>query len=105
MIYFIACPEANAIKIGIVAGGDYHLFKRLSTLQSGCPLKLEVVAVQDGHIEEERELIARFAEHRVHGEWFRFADEIREHISGLEKPAKPSTRPYTCRTRLPRWAA
>lgn len=86
MIYFVACPQANAVKIGAMWGGNpYH---RLMTLQVGCPFDLELLAVCDGGDKAEAALHDRFAEHRIRGEWFRLTDELRAHIAQFSKPER-----------------
>jgi hypothetical protein len=105
MIYFVTCPEANAVKIGITSGTPYRLLSRVSTMQTGCPLRLELAAVQDGYLEEEKVLLARFADDRIHGEWFRLTEELQTYIDAQDTPPIVERRPYTLRTRSPRWAA
>ena len=90
MIYFIACPDAHAIKIGITGNSAYY--KRLSMLQGACPLRLELLGVQDGYIPEERDLHRRFQGGHIHGEWFRPIPELRAHIETLQQ-IDPPTRP------------
>jgi hypothetical protein len=90
MIYFIACPQANAVKIGITDNHPTSIFKRLSVMQSSCPLELELLAVDpSGHRAEELELHTRFAPHRIRGEWFRTTEELRSHIARFSRPEKP----------------
>jgi hypothetical protein len=101
MIYFVACREADAVKIGICSA---RVHKRVSMLQVGCPLRLELMGVQDGYTEEERELLKRFAAHRIHGEWFRLTDEIREYAATLSMPAPP-VRPARSEKLVRQWCA
>lgn len=52
--------------------------RRIATLQTGSPVPLYVVAIRPGTRADERAAHARFAPHRVHGEWFRVSiDEAR----------------------------
>jgi hypothetical protein len=97
VIYFVACPEANAVKIGICWDNLNQLYSRLSTLQTSCPLRLNLLAVErDGHREEEAVLHGRFAHLRIHGEWFRLADELLEFVSSLQPPPeKPTSRSHS----------
>lgn len=64
-IYFIG-GEAGPIKIGIA----YDPSKRLTTLQNMSPEKLAILATAPGTLKDERIYHVRFAEHRLHGEWF-----------------------------------
>lgn len=105
MIYFIACPEANAVKIGVTGDWPTKIYNRLSVTQTHCPLRVEIMATQPGGYEEEGELLTRFAKDRIQGEWFRLTDELRDHIGQFPKPAAPQKRPYVLRSRQPRWAA
>jgi len=100
MIYFVACREANAVKIGATGDTGSDLHKRFSMIQGSCPLRLELLGVQDGYKIEERRLHAHFSSALIHGEWFRFTDEIRAHCATLlpvpERPApkRHANRPY-----------
>jgi hypothetical protein len=89
VIYFITCPEANAVKIGVTYGVLGRAFTRLGTMQSGCPLKLELAVVIDGDSADERAFHQQFADARIHGEWFRLTDELRDFISRYDPPVKP----------------
>jgi hypothetical protein len=99
VIYFIRCPDAGAIKIGTAYGILARAFARLSTMQSGCPLDLELVAVIDGGGREEAELHQRFAALRIRGEWFRYEGDLKAHVEQFPRPVKPYG------TRLPKAVA
>lgn len=88
MIYFVLCREASAVKIGHTQtrGIAHILHKRVSMLQSGCPLRLELICVREGCLEEEREIHARFAGSQIHGEWFRLTGELQKYMDGCEVP-------------------
>jgi hypothetical protein len=94
VIYFIACPEANAVKIGTTAQ-SYHasaesaLFARLVQAQVNCPLKLEAMAMCDGGKPEEAELHLRFANLRIRGEWFTLTDDLKAFIAQFPTPVRP----------------
>lgn len=90
MIYFIACPAANAVKIGVTGERPCDVHKRVSMLQTGCPLRLNLVGTQDGSYPEEQALFERFAPGRIHGEWFQLTEELGAHIATLSIPAEPS---------------
>lgn len=81
-VYFIGCEQA--IKIGVAKCVN----KRFATLQTHSPSKLEVLAVIEGGRKEEREYHARFAAHRLHGEWFAPHPDILAEITRLTTPAQ-----------------
>jgi hypothetical protein len=103
MIYFIACPDAGAVKIGVTEDRIICVYKRLTIMQTGCPLRLELVGTEDGHKAEEAVLHARFAPARIHGEWYRLTDELRAYVAQLTVPDKPS-RPARSEKLVRKWS-
>jgi hypothetical protein len=98
VIYFIACPAAGAVKIGMCRDNPFYLYTRLCDLQCANPHRLELVGAQDGGIAEEKALHARFASGRIRGEWFKLTPDVSEHIATLTIPEKPfATRKATTR--------
>lgn len=85
MIYFIACPVANAVKIGVTHNPPYH---RLMSMQAGCPFELQLIGVTEGCYQDEAALHKRFAALRVRGEWFLLTDELRSHIAQFPPPVR-----------------
>ncbi len=79
MIYFVACVEVNAVKIGY----STSVQMRTDTLQTGCPLALELLTVIPGHFNLERALHYEFAELRIRGEWFRLEGPLRALVRKL----------------------
>jgi hypothetical protein len=75
-VYFFNCQGANAIKIG----RSDDPTARLAACQTGCPLPLTLLGSIPGRLSTERELHARFASLRIHGEWFRAETELVEFI-------------------------
>ncbi|RKD69002.1 GIY-YIG nuclease family protein [Rhizobium sp. WW_1] len=65
-VYFLAADDASLIKIGSTENVD----RRISALRRGSPVPVSLIGVIDGGAKKELELHERFAEHRVHGEWF-----------------------------------
>lgn len=70
VIYFIADQREIGVKIGFTR----NLNERLRVLQNYSPLPLLVQHFYPGTIKDEFELHKRFADYRVHGEWFRDRD-------------------------------
>lgn len=66
-IYFIQSGDGGPIKIGIAVDVE----ERREGLQCGNPVRLHIVGVVVGDWHLEQSLQARFAEGRIHGEWFR----------------------------------
>lgn len=65
-VYVIQARGRAAVKIGYAK----DIAKRLRQLQTGSPAKLKLIAVIPGDRDVERGLHDRFADHRLHGEWF-----------------------------------
>lgn len=79
-VYFIRSEKTHAIKIGFTAG---KIEDRLSALQTAHPHKLKVLATSRGNREYEKALHARFAKHRLEGEWFEPHPDLVAFISVL----------------------
>lgn len=67
LVYFIQAAESGRVKIGIAA----NPVRRLAELQTGSPEPLRILGVIPGGARLESQLHARFADDRLHGEWFR----------------------------------
>jgi len=67
-VYFIRSEKNHEIKIGFTAG---QVEKRLSSLQTAHPYKLQLWATIPGTTEYEKSLHERFASIRLEGEWFK----------------------------------
>lgn len=77
-VYFIqAASRSGPIKIGVaVSPAD-----RLAKIQRMSPVLLDIIAeIRGGGQPEEARLHARFASHRLHGEWFSPAPELLAYI-------------------------
>lgn len=77
-IYFVG-PEGGPIKIGFAS----RLHMRLKDLRSANALPLVVHASVQGPPRLERQYHKRFAEHRLHGEWFDPHPDILAEIARL----------------------
>lgn len=76
MIYFAQPPGGGPIKIGYTADAA-RLNARLAVLRSSCPFPVRITrTIAHGTRTDERALHQRFAQHRMHGEWFYPADEV-----------------------------
>jgi hypothetical protein len=78
-VYFIACLNADAIKIGMARDVD----RRLRALQGACPYLLQIMAVTPGARETEFAYHKRFAGLHLHGEWFQYSSPIQDEIERL----------------------
>jgi hypothetical protein len=65
-VYFIGSVHTDLVKIGFSDNPE----SRLTGLQTGCPVPLEILAKLRGRQSMERALHAAFADERRHGEWF-----------------------------------
>lgn len=78
-IYFIEAVGLGLVKIG----KSKALRGRIQQLKARTPCELRVLKVLPGRTAEEAHLHKLFAEHRVHGEWFRL-EPIRVRIEQLD---------------------
>lgn len=78
-VYFIRSGETGPIKIGI----SRDVARRKGELEREEKEKLTVLATVEGTMADERTLHQRFAEHRLHGEWFAPVPELLSHIATL----------------------
>lgn len=78
LVYFIGCQQ-HSVKIGFTTQLDI----RLAALQNSSPVPLAVLAIVEAAPSLEREYHARFAAHRLHGEWFEPHPDILAEIERL----------------------
>jgi hypothetical protein len=76
MIYLIKSEKTNTCKIGYASNPE----NRLAQLQTGNPFALELVAVIEGDIPEEKRIHQMFKSYRLKGEWFEYSVEIKEYF-------------------------
>lgn len=92
-VYFLFVGDR--VKIGY----SRKPFHRISDLMVGLPTSPRMVLIFRGRPRDEKELHARFAAHRVNGEWFRAAASIQREImrfsafESLEMALRTSTEP------------
>lgn len=77
-VYFLQGVETKRIKIGV----SFNVPNRMAQLVSSEPLELLGV-IKGGGEKLERELHKKFAEQRVHGEWFKPSQELFEYIENF----------------------
>ena len=77
-VYFIQTATGQ-IKIGKAC----DVKARLKGLQTSHPVRLELLATTEGGKEQERRYHKRFADHRLHGEWFEPHPDILAEIERL----------------------
>lgn len=77
---YIIGGTSGPVKIGYTT----DLSKRFAAIQAHSPIKLSVLASVDGRGSELETIYHhRFAEHRLHGEWFERCPEIEAEIERL----------------------
>lgn len=77
----VAGMESAPIKIGFTT----DLATRLTMLQTGSPLPLEVVAVDQGTRGNERFLHRALKSYRTHGEWFTRSDLVMSLVGAMKQ--------------------
>ena len=79
MIYFI--QHTNFIKIGYTK----EIHKRLGQLQVSCPVKLKVLGLIKGDLEDEAYYHSFFNHLHSHGEWFHTSKDILNFIESQDR--------------------
>lgn len=80
-VYFVQMATGGPIKIGRAK----RLRLRVITIQSCCPHTLRVLhVVESGSRAMEKSIHERFYRFRLHGEWFKAADELVRFIADLK---------------------
>lgn len=92
-VYFVAPVGGGLVKIGWTSG---YIGDRIAALQTGSPVRLELLLAFPAPRDAEPQLHDRFARLREHGEWFRPTEELHGFITGLRffweqrQPKEPS---------------
>lgn len=81
-VYFIGQQSGGLVKIGV----SNDPVARMTTLQVGSPVPLELLVAIVGDIALERTLHAIFSRDRAHGEWFRRSETLTEFVRILRLP-------------------
>ena len=82
LVYFIRSEINHEIKIGFTGG---TVEKRLRSIKTSHPHKLQVLATMPGTFEDEKALHERFAKFRLQGEWFKSHPDLLAFISVILK--------------------
>ncbi len=82
VVYFVLCHHYAVVKIGFAS--KKRLPNRISQLQTGSWMPLELIACMNGTQKEERTIHKRFAELRIRGEWFRYQEPLISFIESIK---------------------
>ena len=89
-IYFIQVGDDGPIKVGFSESPK----ARIAQLQSAHPYKLQLLALQNGDLDEEKQLHQLFACDHLQGEWYRPSPALLGHVANLiANPQKIEDRP------------
>lgn len=78
-MYFVLHTPKKSVKIGYSA----EPVKRIGSLQTASPVRLRLLGVCPGGMQDEAELHTRFAHLHLRGEWFRYTPELEEALKEL----------------------
>ncbi|MGH6952378.1 MAG: GIY-YIG nuclease family protein [Vitreimonas sp.] len=90
-IYFILALSVSLVKIGIARDPTV----RLSHMQTGCPIDLELIGAietENGERDEEQVRV-RFLHLQQRGEWFRYDDELKAFVAEFAAATRKKTSP------------
>lgn len=76
VVYFIKCE--NFVKIGYATDAN----KRLLSMRTGNPFKLELLKTIDGDFSLEKNLHWRFSEYHHQFEWFKYEGKLKDWLEG-----------------------
>jgi len=88
-VYFIISEKNQEIKIGFTAG---PVEKRLRSLQTAHPYRLNLLTTICGTTEDEKSLHERFANIRLEGEWLKPHRDLIAFISVIHKDQSDKTK-------------
>lgn len=78
-IYFIQEGDDGPVKIGESTQPE----RRMEYHQCGNPRRLRLLGSYSARAYDEKALLARFADHRIRGEWFEPAPELLAHVEEM----------------------
>lgn len=87
VIYFVASPAANSVKIGFTKNA---VERRLSAIRMYSPLPLELVGTIPGSQAVEAALHAKFRSNHLHNEWFVLEGPLRRFLGALALGDEPT---------------
>ena len=79
-IYVIGNKEYKLCKIGF----SKNVFKRIKSIQTGCPFELEIFCVVYGDYVMEKKLHRKYQNLKMNGEWFKYEGELEKSIIKTE---------------------
>ena len=79
VVYFVASPSTQMIKIGFSRGVE----RRLTSLQMACGTPLALICTVPGNRTDEARLHRRFLSERTLGEWFKDGGKLRAFVDRL----------------------
>lgn len=92
VVYFATCDIPQMPDFPIKIGFSIKMSTRLSSLQTGMPWPLIILATTEGTLESERRLHATYSHLRLDGEWFRRGDDLMAGIAELANGKANETR-------------
>lgn len=78
-IYVFGNFKKEICKIGY----STNPLKRLNSIQTGCPFKLEIILILRGDRKIEKNLHKKYKKYKTNGEWFSFSGELRNSINSM----------------------
>lgn len=78
-VYYVSAPDLGMVKIGYASSPRL----RFSKIQSDSPVRLVLLAVEDGDEATEAARHQQFAEQRRRGEWFAHEGPLADYIAAL----------------------
>lgn len=80
LVYVIGNKEFKLCKIGF----STDINKRIKSLQTGCPFKIEILAIITGSYEIEKQLHLKYKKYNTTGEWFRIEEDLEIDLNNFE---------------------
>lgn len=75
-VYFFMTTDGRYVKIG----HSSNPFKRIRTVQTGCPLEIKIIGYFEADRKYEEILHKKFKRCRTHGEWFKLKCELLDYV-------------------------
>lgn len=94
LVYFISAEERTRFPIKIGRSTTRSIGRRLGSMQTGMPYRLNFLMVIEAPPEAELKIHRAFAHLRLEGEWFKPARDLMQFIHGLEQE-EPAWRTLT----------